>query len=131
MKPRPRRRWVWWLVAAVTTVTVGVSATVVGAYVRLSGNVRHVEIGTEDLGPRPVKAETKAVNVLIVGSDQRDGRNAKYGRFPGERTDTIMLAHISPRRDNAVVVSFPRDSMVPLPACRARHGLPGQYPTWG
>ncbi|MFC6577517.1 LCP family protein [Planomonospora parontospora] len=131
VKPRRRRRWVWWLVASVTTVTVGVSATVVGAYVRLSGNVRHVEVGTEDLGPRPVKAATKAVNVLIVGSDQRDGRNAKYGRFPGERTDTIMLAHISPNRDNAVVVSFPRDSMVPLPACRARHGLPGQHPHVG
>ncbi|GAA3132845.1 hypothetical protein GCM10010466_24320 [Planomonospora alba] len=130
-KPRRTRRWVWWLVAALTALVVGVTATVVGAYVRLSGNVRHVEVGREDLGPRPVKVAAKAVNILIVGSDQRDGRNARYGRFAGERTDTIMLAHLSPRHDNAMVVSFPRDSMVQLPACRARQGLPGQYPHLG
>ncbi|MFC4057149.1 LCP family protein [Planomonospora corallina] len=131
-RPRRARRWVWWLVAGVTVTTVGVTATVVSAYVRLSGNVRHVEVGGEDLGPRrPVKIAAKAVNILIVGSDQRDGANAKYGRFEGERTDTIMLAHISPRHDNAMVISFPRDSMVQLPACRARRGLPGQYPHLG
>jgi LCP family protein required for cell wall assembly len=126
-----RRRWAWWLVAAVTAVAVALTATAVGAYVKLTGNVRHVKVGTEDLGVRPVKVATKAMNVLIVGSDQRDGKNAKYGRFAGERTDTIMLAHISPRRDNAMVISFPRDSMVQLPACRARQGLPGQQPHLG
>ncbi|GIH93066.1 LCP family protein [Planobispora siamensis] len=124
--PRWRRRWVWWLVAVVTVVVLAVSATAVGAFVKLTGNVKHVEVTSEDLGTRPVKVATKAMNVLVVGSDQRDGKNARYGRFAGERTDTIMLAHISPRRDNAMVISFPRDSMVQLPACRARQGLPGQ-----
>ncbi|MFD0657565.1 LCP family protein [Thermocatellispora tengchongensis] len=37
-----------------------------------------------------------------------------------------MLAHLSTARNEAVVVSFPRDSLVQLPACRARDGLPGQ-----
>lgn len=124
--PRRRRRWLWWLTAAVLAVVLAVTATVVGAYVKLSGNVRHIDVSAEDLGNRPVKVATKAVNVLVVGSDQRSGKNAKYGRFPGERTDTIMLAHISPNRDNAMVISFPRDSMVRLPECRARQGLTGQ-----
>ncbi len=129
--PRRRRRWVWWLVAAVMIVVTAVTATAVGAYVKLAGNVKHIEVGAEDLGTRPVKVATKAMNVLVVGSDQRNGKNAKYGRFAGERTDTIMLAHISPKRDNAMVISFPRDSMVQLPACRARQGLPGQQPHIG
>ncbi|MFF5205086.1 LCP family protein [Streptosporangium sp. NPDC000396] len=124
--PRRRRRWLWWLVAAVTAVVVAVAGTLVGAYVKLTGNVKHIDVPPEDLGTRPAKVATKALNVLIVGSDQRNGKNAKYGKFPGERTDTIMLAHISPKRDNAMVVSFPRDSMVQLPECRAKQGLAGQ-----
>ncbi|MEV8635503.1 LCP family protein [Streptosporangium sp. NPDC051023] len=123
---RRRGRWLWWLVAAVTTVVLLVAATVTGAIFRLSGNVKNIEVPEEDLGTRPVKVAPKALNVLIVGSDQRSGKNAKYGKFPGERTDTIMLAHISPKRDNAMVVSFPRDSMVQLPECRAKQGLAGQ-----
>ncbi|MGJ6965466.1 LCP family protein [Streptosporangium sp. G11] len=119
---RPRRRWLWWLVAAVTAVVLVAAGTVAGAYVKLTGNVKHVEVSAEDLGRRPAKAAGKALNVLVVGSDQRGGKNARYGRVAGERTDTIMLAHISPKRDNAMVVSFPRDSMVQLPACRARQG---------
>ncbi|MGW0586486.1 LCP family protein [Streptosporangium sp. NPDC002607] len=128
---RPGRRWLWWLVAAVTAVLLVAGGTVAGAYVKLTGNVKHVEVTAEDLGRRPAKVATSAMNVLIVGSDQRNGKNARYGRVAGERTDTIMLAHISPKRDNAMVISFPRDSMVQLPACRARQGLPGQRPHLG
>ncbi len=39
---------------------------------------------------------------------------------------TIMLVHLSTKRNNAAVISFPRDSLVQLPACRSREGLPGQ-----
>ncbi|MFJ2028007.1 LCP family protein [Streptosporangium sp. NPDC087985] len=125
--PRPRRRrWLWLVVAVATVIVVAVAATLGGAYVKLTGNVKHIDVSTEELGVRPVKVATKAMNILVVGSDLRSGKNAKYGRFPGERTDTIMLAHISPKRDNAMVVSFPRDSMVQLPECPAKQGLPGQ-----
>ncbi|MDP9862797.1 MULTISPECIES: LCP family protein [Streptosporangium] len=65
--------------------------------------------------------ETGALNVLVVGSDTRDGAgNKRYGQHmqgQGERTDTIILLHISPNRDKATLVSFPRDSMVQVPAC--------------
>ncbi|MCK2217492.1 LCP family protein [Actinomadura sp. ATCC 31491] len=69
--------------------------------------------------------ETGALNVLLVGSDSREGDNKKYGpksQGLGERTDTIMLLHISPNRDKATMISFPRDSMVQVPECRARNG---------
>ncbi|MEW9549415.1 LCP family protein [Nonomuraea sp. NPDC050783] len=69
--------------------------------------------------------ETGALNVLLVGSDSREGDNKKYGpksQGLGERTDTIMLLHISPNRDKATMISFPRDSVVQIPECRARNG---------
>lgn len=127
--PRPERMWrpwLWSLLAAVMGGVVGVVTFLVGGYFKLTGNVRHEQVTTQELGARPVKI-SKAMNVLIVGSDQRNGANAKYGAFEGERTDTIILAHISPKRDNAMLISFPRDSLVQLPACSPRKGVPGQH----
>ncbi len=131
-RPREPRRWARWLVAATAALALLVAATVVVVYARLTGNVRHIDVTGADLGAaRPAKVASTALNVLIVGSDRRDGPNSRYGRLAGERTDTIMLAHLSSDRGNAMVVSFPRDSMVQLPACPARDGLPGQQPHVG
>ncbi|MEV0999684.1 LCP family protein [Nonomuraea sp. NPDC050202] len=125
--PRRRRRWLRWVIAVTVTVVLLVTGVAVGVYARLTGNIEHEDVTAEDLGAtRPPKVAGTAMNVLIVGSDQRNGKNAKYGRVAGERTDTIMLAHLSSKRDNAMVISFPRDSVVQLPACRATKGLPGQ-----
>ncbi|MEW9531647.1 LCP family protein [Microbispora sp. NPDC049125] len=122
---RKWRAWLWVAVSAALGVMTGGATFAVGGYVKLSGNVRHEQVTKQELGARPAKI-SKALNVLIVGSDQRDGANAKYGKFPGERTDTIILAHISPKRDGAVLISFPRDSLVQLPNCPAKKTVPGQ-----
>jgi LCP family protein required for cell wall assembly len=56
-----------------------------------------------------------AMNILLVGSDSRDGLSRRQlGRIrteavAGRRTDTIIVLHVSPRRDKAVMVSLPRD----------------------
>ncbi|GII52321.1 hypothetical protein Pth03_07100 [Planotetraspora thailandica] len=119
------RAWLWSALAAVLGVLVGVGTFVVVGYNKLSGNVRHEAVTQKELGPRPPKI-SEALNILIVGSDQRNGANAKYGKFVGERTDTIILAHISPNRDGATLISFPRDSLVKLPSCPAKKGVTGQ-----
>jgi LCP family protein required for cell wall assembly len=119
------RAWLWSALAAVLGVLVGAATFLIGGYVKLSGNVRHEAVSQEELGPRPPKI-SEALNILIVGSDQRNGANGKYGKFVGERTDTIILAHISPNRDGAVLISFPRDSLVQLPSCPAKKGVTGQ-----
>ncbi|MEV0161247.1 LCP family protein [Nonomuraea fuscirosea] len=125
--PRRRRPWLRWVIAVTVTVVLLVAGAAVGVYARLTGNLKQQDVTADDLGAtRPPKVAGTAMNILVVGSDQRDGKNAKYGRVPGERTDTIMLMHVSSRRDNAMVISFPRDSVVQLPACRAVRGLPGQ-----
>jgi LCP family protein required for cell wall assembly len=119
------RAWLWSALAGVLGVVTGVVTFLVSGYVTLSGNVRHEAVSTQQLGPQPAKA-SEAMDVLIVGSDQRNGANAKYGKFAGERTDTIILAHISPKRDGALLISFPRDSLVQLPNCAPSGGFPGQ-----
>jgi LCP family protein required for cell wall assembly len=71
-------------------------------------------------GRRPVANLTpvgsgQPMNILLVGSDSRTGLTRRQlGRIqtvkvPGRRTDTIMVLHVSPRRDKAVMVSLPRD----------------------
>lgn len=123
---RRSRGRLWCALAAIVSVVVAATVSVVGAYLKLSGNVRHTAIDTRDLGVRPVKL-AGATNVLIVGSDERDGKNVRYGHHTtGERTDTIILAHLSPKRGDALLISFPRDSLVRLPDCPATRDLPGQ-----
>lgn len=65
-------------------------------------------------------------NVLILGSDARAGlseeQQAAFGTeetVEGERSDTIILLHIDPRREKAVIIHFPRDLRVRIPG----HGL--------
>ncbi len=65
-------------------------------------------------------------NVLLLGSDTRAGlseeQQAAFGTeetVEGERSDTIILLHIDPRREKAVVVHLPRDLRVRIPG----HGI--------
>jgi len=87
------------------------------------------QIKITGLGNRPPKY-TNALNILLIGSDTRKGANKQFGRSlvdGGQRSDTIILLHISPGRKGAVVISFPRDTVVPTLACPAQGtGTPGQ-----
>lgn len=46
-------------------------------------------------------------NFLIVGADDRPGTD-------GKRTDTIMVLRVIPAEEQAMLLSFPRDLMVPI-----------------
>jgi LCP family protein required for cell wall assembly len=74
---------------------------------------------------RPAQAPGDGENWLLVGSDTRSesgttGKEADSKLWrPGEqRTDTIMLVHLSEDHSRVAVVSIPRDSWVPV----AGHG---------
>ena len=75
---------------------------------------------------RTARRETGALNVLLVGSDTREGDNKQYGQMShggrAHRHDHPL--HISPNRDKATLISFPRDSMVQMPACKSEAGAP-------
>lgn len=118
-------RGVWWRVigwvsVGLAVVLVGTSLTAYATYRKLEGNIKHEDVAGE-LGKRPPKLN-QAMNILLIGSDQRNGANAKYGRAVGERSDTIILLHFSPGGKKAVGISFPRDSIVQLPTCKSTKG---------
>ncbi|WP_231618892.1 LCP family protein [Nonomuraea sp. SBT364] len=112
-----------WVGVVLTVVLVAATLGAYGYYRSIYGGLKQDDL-TGKLGTdRP--RETGALNVLLIGSDSRDGDNKKYGALSqgkGERTDTIMLLHISPDRDKATMISFPRDSMVMMPQCELRNG---------
>jgi LCP family protein required for cell wall assembly len=104
----------------VAVLLMVISTIAVVAYKRLEGN-----IGTENFlsGPRPTPEVTGPINVLVMGSDTREGANGKGigGDTPG-LSDTTILLHLSANRKFAYGVSLPRDAMVQRPACPRKNG---------
>lgn len=118
-----RRRRLALVLGSVLVVAVALAVT---AYVRLDGNITRLDV-TKALGvdrPTPTATAAKrALNILLMGSDQRVGLDTtKYGTDTvegGPHSDTNMLVHLSADRSWAMVVSIPRDSMVESPQdCR-------------
>ena len=69
------------------------------------------------------------INMLLVGSDTRAGQGGGFGTgITSNLADVIILLHVSADRKNAVALSFPRDLMVPWPACPSTSGGPGYLP---
>jgi LCP family protein required for cell wall assembly len=61
---------------------------------------------------------THASNILLIGSDARDGKNRKYGNpivHDTARADTTMLILLPPGRAHVDVISIPRDLIVDIP----------------
>jgi LCP family protein required for cell wall assembly len=66
-------------------------------------------------------ASGKTLNVLLVGSDTREGLTdpldiERFGSVQGKRADTIILAQLVPREQRGVLLSFPRDLYVTVHA---------------
>lgn len=64
-------------------------------------------------------AAGQPINVLLMGSDVRDGGNAAIGgrEAGGMRNDTTILMHIAGDRSRIDLVSIPRDAQVTVPDC--------------
>jgi LCP family protein required for cell wall assembly len=89
-------------------------------YRDLWDGITHVTVN--EPGYRPPKFGD-AMNLLLIGSDSRSGANARLGGHDqGQRSDTVMIVHISPRAGHIYVMSFPRDTVVPIIACNAERG---------
>src|SRR4029077_20282783 len=69
------------------------------------------------------KVTHSPLNILILGSDTRDGDDNFIGGDQGiGRSDTAIVLHLSADRKWAVGVSIPRDSEVELPPCKKTDG---------
>lgn len=70
--------------------------------------------------PNPEDPFSGPLNILLIGSDERDEKDDSD--TVGMRSDTVMLAHVSADRERVELVSIPRDSWVTVPSCELPNG---------
>ena len=130
---RPGHRGRNVLLGFLTLVLVLVLSIGAGAYYlnsRLDKNVNRIPDAFASIPPstRPSKepvvaGKSEPLNILLGGSDLRSGDQTtgndatapKAWQASGQRTDAIMLIHISGDRKTIDVMSIPRDSWVSIP----------------
>ncbi|MFI0895618.1 LCP family protein [Streptomyces sp. NPDC020983] len=119
-----RRRAVKWIAIGVGVAVLGTAGAAFGYYEYLAGKIQKGErvSGKSTVAKAKANADgTSAMNILIIGSDNRDDpADAALGGAKdatGERADVVMIAHLSADRSNMSVVSIPRDTRVRIPEC--------------
>ncbi|MBB6350726.1 LCP family protein [Nonomuraea muscovyensis] len=119
--PKARRRNL--LISGLLSVGVLVGTGVVWATPRQIGSV---DAGVTETGSRG------AMNILLVGVDKRDDlsrkqqNQLKLGRESGQRTDTMMVIHLSEDHTKVTVVSLPRDTWTTVPG-KGQHKINSAY----
>jgi LCP family protein required for cell wall assembly len=122
----PRHRIVKAVAVTVAAVLVVVLTGGFFVYRHLNNNITGIDI-TSALGtdrPTEVKQKTpqKPLNILLLGSDTRQGQTGHIGGDTPGLSDTTILLHISGDRKLAYGVSLPRDAMVERPSCVRKDG---------
>jgi LCP family protein required for cell wall assembly len=88
---------------------------------RLQNNIHEAPLSAGNAKADAGNDATDPLQILIIGTDTRAGADAAYGSQDDSsgygNSDVMILMNIS--ADNKVVsmTSFPRDLMVPIPAC--------------
>ncbi|MFF3596331.1 LCP family protein [Kitasatospora indigofera] len=126
----PRRRRLARTAIGLTAVLV-LSVAGAGAwfYHRLDTNISTFDPGgvATSRPPAPVPVTPGArlpVNVLVLGSDTREGGNDALGGgdIGVGHSDTAILLHVYADHKHAVGVSIPRDTLVTVPSCKLQNG---------
>ena len=111
------------LVLLALLLTMG-SAIAIG-YHSLQSNISQTNVdelvGGDTTAPPIDQNAGRALNILVLGSDTREGQSIG-GYVEGMRADTTMLFHISADRSRVNVVSIPRDLLIDIPSCTVRTG---------
>lgn len=68
-----------------------------------------------DDGERPAQIDGTGRNFLLLGSDKRSPEDAASEGISGQRSDAMMLVHVSDDDQSVYVISFPRDLYVDVP----------------
>ncbi|MGW1779440.1 LCP family protein [Streptomyces sp. NPDC002143] len=118
-----RGRILAWSAGVTSVVVLGMGGVGAWVYNDLNNNINSADVDDKLGEDRPVNLSPGSKNIMIVGSDSRDGANAKYGKdLTTMQSDTLMVLHIPADRKWASVVSFPRDSWVEIPGCEKGDG---------
>lgn len=118
----PRR---WWraFVKGLLVVLVLLVGSGAGAYLYITAGLEHRPADIP--GQRP--EDQPARDYLLIGSDSREGASASFQEegvdaIEAARSDTAVLLHLPAGSQKALLVSFPRDLIIDIPACRQADG---------
>ncbi|MCD5349343.1 LCP family protein [Kineosporia mesophila] len=121
------RRYGGWGKYVLGTVVLLVASTAGGGayfYQHLNGNIASSALFSGTTGSAGVqKADDQGrfpINVLVIGTDSRQGENCKLGGACGDtgsNADVELLVHVSADRTNITAMSIPRDTMTDMPGC--------------
>jgi len=119
-----------WLKIVTGVVSVALVAGVAFAafwFIRLQTNITKAPLSaaeTRNADDALANDKTDRLQILILGSDTRDGKNAEYGSTEDSsgygHSDVMMLLDISADNKRVNVLSFPRDLLVDVPPCTDR-----------
>jgi LCP family protein required for cell wall assembly len=114
-------RWIAWTAGSLVIVLLVVAGVGFAYYEKLNGNVRRVDALPKAV-THPAKVKDGGENILLVGSDSRTGATPAELALAnttddggGVNTDTIIVLHLAPDDGPVTMISFPRDSFVPIP----------------
>lgn len=111
-------------------LVLGISAVSIGAYAAWDLTTRlkpTVSLGNDAPDGAQISAKEGELNIFLAGTDSRAGQSIDDGE-EGELTDVMLLLHVSADHENATVISFPRDLMVPIPNCPVEDTTDEYYP---
>jgi len=114
-----------WLKATtliISVLLVGVIAFGAYWFIRLQGNITKQALGAGNSRTEDAVDEAKdRMQILILGSDTRDGKNSQYGSSADStgygHSDVMMLMDISADNKRVSVIRFPRALLVDIPKC--------------
>lgn len=118
----PRRKILIGGSASLAVLLVAVTGTGYVVLRHFNANIQQDDIRGL-LGAQPVNTHPQAQNIMVIGSDSRQGLSKAFGSgLVTDQSDTLMIIHIPASRQWAEVMSIPRDSWVNIPACRMGNG---------
>jgi LCP family protein required for cell wall assembly len=118
----PRRKILIWGSASLALLLVAVTGAGYVMLKHFNANLQQDDIRGL-LGAQPVNLHPQAENIMVLGSDSRQGLSKAYGSgLVTDQSDTLMIIHVPADRKWAEVMSIPRDSWVNIPACQMGNG---------
>ena len=117
---RRHRKLLAWTGGGLALLLIALAATGYVMFRHLNDNIAQANVRGV-LGQQPADSHPQAENILLIGSDSRQG-TAAAAVDSTDQSDTMMLVHIPADRKRAEVMSIPRDSWVNIPSCTMGNG---------
>lgn len=119
------------LAGGLSVTVLLVSVGLYGLYLHYNGRIDRIQGLIRPGGHQGAAAQAGVENVLLVGSDDRTALSqqqlaqAHTAQDGGAiNTDVLIILHIDPRTSKVDMISFPRDSYVPVPGWTNTDGTP-------